>query len=89
MLLIFGQFWNQTSLTWDWQRIGGICENQKDAHDYAYGFAQSYGVACKVIERERTTMYLPPVADEGQALTWPHLPADQMILTTPVRNLIQ
>jgi hypothetical protein len=81
MLLIFGQFWNQTRLSWDWQRIGGTPTSDSDAHQFAYGFALSYGVACKVIERERTTMYLPEVADEGQANTWPALPAGQFIQT--------
>jgi len=85
MLLIFGQFWNQTRLSWDWQLIGGTPVDRSEADQFAYGFAQSYGVPTKVVTREGTTMYLPPVADEGQAQTWPLVGAAALIQTHPNR----
>ena len=65
MFVIYGQFWNQTRLSWDWQQIGGTPTNREDAHEFAHGFAQSYNVPTKVVTRLGTTMFLPPVADEG------------------------
>lgn len=81
---MFGQFWNQTTLKWDWQQIGGNPQSVQDAKDYAESFASTYGVCTKLVGRYRTIMYLPPVADEGQALTWPTIDAT-MIQTQPAR----
>lgn len=65
MFLVFGQFYNQTTQTWQWQQVGGMPESLEEAEQYAYGFAQNYGFACKVITREGIKMYLPPVMDES------------------------
>lgn len=63
MFLIFGQFWNQTRHTWDWQQIGGNSASEDDAHQYAEGFAKTYGVCSKVLGRHQTVLYLPPFTD--------------------------
>jgi hypothetical protein len=73
MYLVFGQFWNQTVGSWQWQQIGGVPTNQSDASGFAYGFARNYGVCVKVVSRIGVEMYLPPIVDESQAQTWPML----------------
>lgn len=65
MFLVFGQFFNQTSQTWQWQQVGGMPTSQEDAEQFAYGFARDYGFACKIVAREWVKMYLPPVMDES------------------------
>lgn len=81
MYLVFGQFWNQTNQSWQWQQIGGTPTNREDANSFAYGFACNYNVVTKVVSREGTSMYLPPVVDEGQHLTWPEIHPEMMVQT--------
>lgn len=83
MFLVFGQFWNQTRSTWDWQQIGGAAISETDAKQYAEGFAKTYGVPSKVVGKDGTTIYLPPVADEGQALEWPKIHANMVGTAVP------
>lgn len=65
MFLVFGQFYNQTSQTWQWQQVGGMPTSQEDAEQYAYGFSRNYGFACKIVIRNGVKIYLPPVMDES------------------------
>lgn len=65
MFIIFGQFWNQTSLKWDWQQVGGQATSAEDAEQFAAGFAREYGLAAKIITRHGVKLYLPPVLDES------------------------
>lgn len=73
MFLVYGQFWNQTRLTWDWQQIGGVCLIEDDADQYAYGFAVSYRIPCKVVGRSGVRLYLPPPGGFGDRrhIDWP------------------
>lgn len=84
MFLVYGQFWNQTRLTWDWQQIGGVCLIEDDADQFAYGFAVSYRIPAKVVGRKGIRLYLPPPAAFGErrATDWP-TPVDgsQVIIT--------
>jgi hypothetical protein len=84
MFLIYGQFWNQTRLTWDWQQIGGVCLIEDDADQFAYGFAVSYGIPAKVIGRKGVRLYLPPVKEflgQGQS-DWPAAPDGSEVIVT-------
>jgi hypothetical protein len=53
MFLIFGQFWNQTTLTNDWQQIGGTATHEQDAFQFAEGFCHAYKVNVKVHGRNQ------------------------------------
>lgn len=65
MYLIYGQFWNQTALAWQWQQVGGTATSQTDAEQFAAGFARDYGFAAKIVTRDGVKLYLPPVLDES------------------------
>lgn len=79
MFLVFGQFFNQTNQTWQWQQIGGVCTSEHDADSYAEGFAINYGMTTKVVGRHETRMYLPPQRLGEQPLQWPEIRADMVI----------
>lgn len=80
MSLIFGQFFNQTTGTWQWQQIGGTPTSTEDADQFAYGFARDYGIVVKVITRGAIKMFLPPLKD-GEQLVWPEIQAEMLIRT--------
>jgi hypothetical protein len=65
MFLVFGQFYNQTTATWQWQQVGGSAITSEEAEQFAHGFARNYGFAAKIVTRNGTRLYLPPVLDES------------------------
>lgn len=72
MFLVFGQFYNATADSWQWQQVGGTPWDEQEADQYAYGFARDYGIICKVVGRHGTKMYLPPETPE-ERLIWPDI----------------
>ena len=84
MFLIYGQFYNQTRLSWDWQQIGGTATYEEDAHAFAYRFAVNYRIPCKLVGRKGVTIYLPPVAEFGNRHddSWPQQPEHAQVIVT-------